>query len=816
MRWINTPRLALLGLGLLVLASVTARTFLADKIVAPQLLCDEFIHAGIAKSLALDGHFRLRHEPYGVSLVYPALLAPAWRAPSMETVYFLAKGINALVMTVAAVPFFFWVRRLSTSAWALVATGLLLVLPAFNYTGMLMTENAFLTVFLVATFAIASSLENPTTLRQMFAVAAIAVSLGVRAQAVALVLVLPGAILLYALLDRSGQIGPWDRMIRGLRANRVSLLTLGGIAAMYAALRLAGSPSDTLGAYRLVFETNYSVLEGLRWGGYHLAELTLVTGVVPLSAFLILVGLVAGRSFPATPADKAFVAVAVTTIVAFIVEIGLFTSKFAGPAAEPGAVAERYSFYLGALLLIALVVWLHRGLPRPTGLTAASALVAAMLVLWLPLVRFTITSPLYSSFGLYAFYRLPARLNMSAGHVELIVSAAAVLALVAFALASRRLLVVVIPVGLALFFVMSSWPVFGALRGYAFAVRYSTGLGRESSWIEESLGRDNAVTYLYVETEAGQLAATRISTQAEFWNRNIRWVTSTGDSELCSLPEKAARIEAASGKFRPAAESERLLAGSSVVTSPTVKLVGQTLASRPPLVAYRIRGPLRLSSDTKGVYSDGLAGGHATYTQFEAPPQGSTLFVDVSRSNWRGPDVPGAVKIRVGTLAARNGRHAGPAASSRHERGSFTLEPRAAFASEHHGGHSAWTFASTRRSSLRTSASRTHGRSEPCSAYGSCLESSKPTHADSPPARDPRPESSGIETGVRFPASSRSRTFLSCCVERRSGRSGPCCAPPSSRRQACRAARRIYAGSTNTNGRDRGAPLAWISPVVVP
>ena len=653
MRWIDTPRLALLGLGLLALASVTVRTFLASKIVAPQLLCDEFIHADIAKSLALDGHFRLRDEPSVVSFVYPALLAPAWWARSMETVYFLAKGINALVMTSAALPFFFWVRRLSTPVWALASTGLLLTLPAFDYTGMLMTENAFLPAFLLATFAIASSLENPTTLRQVFTVATIALSLGVRAQAVALVLALPAAILLYALLDRSALTGPWERMIRGLRANRISLLTLGGLAAFYAALRFAGSPSDTLGAYRVVFDTNYSLLEGLRLGGYHLAELTLVTGVVPLTAFLILVGLVAGRSFPATPAEKAFVAVAVTTSVAFIVEIGFFTSKFA-----EGSVAERYSFYLGALLLIALVVWLHRGLPRPTGLTAASALAAAMLVLWLPLARFSTVATLYSSFGLYAFYRLPTRLNMSAGHMELIVSAAAALALVAFALAPRRLLVVAIPVGLALFFAMLSWPVFGALRGNAILVRYSAGLGGDSSWIEESLGRDNAVTYLYVAPDGDQFAATRISLQAEFWNRNIRRVTSTGGSELCSLPEKEARIEAASGKIRPDATSERLLAGSYVVTSPAVKLVGKILASRPPLIAYRIRPPLRLSSDTKGVYADGWTGAHATYTQFDAPPPGSSLFVDVSRSNWKGPDVPGAVKIRVGTLAASDDRHA--------------------------------------------------------------------------------------------------------------------------------------------------------------
>ena len=639
---------------MLVLASVTVRTFLANKIVAPQLLCDEFIYADIAKSVALDGHFTLRGEPSVVSYVYPALLAPAWWARSMETVYFLAKGINALVMTSAALPFFFWVRRLSTSAWALVATGILLTLPAFDYTGMLMTENAFLPAFVLATFAIASSLENPTTLRQLFTVAAIALSLGVRAQAVVLVVVLPGAILLYALLDRSGLTRPLDRLIRELRANRVSLLTLASLGAFYAALRFAGSPSDTLGAYRVVFDTTYSLREGLRLGGYHLAELTLVTGVVPLTAFLILVGLVAGRSFPATPAEKAFVAVAVTTIVGFIVEIGFFTSKFAG-----GSVAERYSFYLGALLLIALVVWLHRGLPRPAGLTAISALAAALLVVWIPLARFSTVATLYSSFGLYAFYRLPARLNVSPGHVELLVSAVAVLALVAFVLAPRTFLVAAIPVGLALFFAAASWPVFGALRGNAFLTRYSTGLGRDSSWIEESLGRDNAVTYLYVAPDGDQFAATRISLQTEFWNRNIRQVTSAGDSELCSLPEKKARIEAASGTFRPAAKSDRLLAGSIIVTSPTLKLVGETLASQPPLAAYRIRPPLRLSSDTTGVYSDGWTGAHATYAQFEAPAQRSSLFVDVSRTNWTGPDVPGAVKIRVGTLAASDGRHAG-------------------------------------------------------------------------------------------------------------------------------------------------------------
>ena len=639
-----TPRRALVGLAILFIGSVTIRTILADRIAAPQLLCDEFVYAGLAKSLAANGHFMLRHEPSGLSYVYPALLAPAWWAGSMETVYFLAKSINAVVMTLAAIPFFFWVRRLSSSAWALAATVLLLVLPAFDYTGMLMTENAFLPAFLAATFAIASSLERPTTLRQLLAVAAIAVSLGVRAQAAALVVVLPAAIVLYAVLDRSGTPNPWKRVIDALRAHRVSLLALGGLAALYWLMRLVFG-GGTLGPYREVFEADYSVLRGLRWSADHLAELALVTGVVPLVALLVLIGLVATRSFEATLAERAFVATTATAMIAFLLEIGFFTSRFAG------TVAERYSFYLGPLLLIALVTWLYRGLPRPKLLTAAAAISAAGLVLWLPLQRFTEVSPLYSSFGLYPFHRLPERFDLSFARVELIVSACAVLAVAAIALLPRRLLAAAIPISLAVFFAVSSSTVFGALRGEAYLARYAVGLGADSSWIEEDLGRDQSVTYLYTDTEAGPLAATRIVTQAEFWNRNVTWVTSIGATELCPLPEKAARV-ASSGRIEPIVD-QGALTEPIVVTASTLKLAGPQIASHPPLFAYRVRPPLRLSTDIEGVYSDGWTGAHATYTQFDAPSPGSTLYVDVSRSNWKGPDVPGAVEVRVSTLTGR-------------------------------------------------------------------------------------------------------------------------------------------------------------------
>ena len=175
----------------------------------------------------------LRTEPNSVSFVYPALLAPAWRAGSMETTYFLAKAINSIVMTLAAVPMYFWAKRLAGPVWALVATALLLVLPAFDYTGMLMTENAFFPAFMLATFAIASSIERPTALRQLLAVASVVLAIAVRGEGAALGVVLPCAILLYALLDRSAAGRPWERALQAVRVHGISLLALAALAVAY-------------------------------------------------------------------------------------------------------------------------------------------------------------------------------------------------------------------------------------------------------------------------------------------------------------------------------------------------------------------------------------------------------------------------------------------------------------------------------------------------------------------------------------------------------------------------------------------------------
>ena len=58
--------------------------------------------------------------------------------------------------------------------------------------------------------------------------------------------------------------------------------------------------------------------------------------------------------------------------------VGAFASRFSL------RIEERNMFYAEPLLLLALVIWLDKGLPRPPRLTAAAVVVPAALLLSLP------------------------------------------------------------------------------------------------------------------------------------------------------------------------------------------------------------------------------------------------------------------------------------------------------------------------------------------------------------------------------------------------------------------------------------------------
>ena len=148
----------------MVFVSSVVRMSLGHRIVTPWIMVDELIYSELAKSLAAHGQFLIRGVPSnGYGFVYPALIAPAFGLfHSVPQAYAAAKDINAVVMSLAAVPVYFLARRLVTARLALVAAALSLLIPSLLYTGMLMTENAFYPIFLLAALVLVLTLERPT------------------------------------------------------------------------------------------------------------------------------------------------------------------------------------------------------------------------------------------------------------------------------------------------------------------------------------------------------------------------------------------------------------------------------------------------------------------------------------------------------------------------------------------------------------------------------------------------------------------------------------------------------------------------------
>ena len=230
-------------LGGIVLGSSALRIWLGHRMVAPWIFVDELIYSELAKSFAAHGHFLLRGVPAGASygFVYPVLIAPAWRVfSSVPQAYAAAKAIDAVAMSLAAVPAFFLARRVLSRPFALVAALLVVAVPSLVYTGTLMTENVFYPVFLCVALVAVAMLERPTRANQLGVLALCLVAFETRQQAIAL---------LPALLVAPLVVG-------GLRRFRVLYGTVAGSAAASAAAasarrgRLAPRSTQTSSAIR--------------------------------------------------------------------------------------------------------------------------------------------------------------------------------------------------------------------------------------------------------------------------------------------------------------------------------------------------------------------------------------------------------------------------------------------------------------------------------------------------------------------------------------------------------------------------------------
>jgi hypothetical protein len=454
---------------------------------------DEAIYAELGESLYRHGRFEVLGQPAGfLSLVYPALIGPLLSLDDLEQGYAWTKLLQALVMSLTAVPVYLWARTLAARGWALVAAALTLAIPGLAYSGLLMTEVAFYPVLVLAAWAMARALARPTLAAQLALVAAVAVAAMTRLQAFALVPVFVTALALEVLTGRR----PRD-VVRFLPS-------LGGLFVLCAAwagwrLHDGGPLSRLFGGYEPAGSARYGLGEAAKFAVYHAADLLVLAGIFPVCAVAVLWA-AGDRS-----ADlRAYLAVASGLALWLVAEVGVFASGLVG------YLAERNLLPLAPVLFVGFAAWLDRGGPRPRVATALTVVAVVALVLVLPVGRLVSPAAFPNSFTLLPLIELERHspgLNLDA----LAVGVAAA-ALVVFALLPRRLLWLLPATLAAALCAVSIWASKEVVDLASFSQRQSVGFDRR--WIDRRADGRGAYVYL------GELNWPAVW-QNVFWNRSI-------------------------------------------------------------------------------------------------------------------------------------------------------------------------------------------------------------------------------------------------------------------------------------------------------
>jgi hypothetical protein len=526
------------------------------------IMPDEAIYAQRGYDLWRHGSLPLLHGVgAGYGELYPVIAGIPFVAGSFQHGYTSLKLLQALVVSLAAVPIFFYGRRLAGPRYALLAASLTVASPLLLYSGFVMTEVVFYPVAALALVATARAVETAGRRDQSIALAAIALAVLTRVQAIVLVAVFAAAIVVDALLAR-------DR--RRLRAFWPVWLLL-----VLAAIAAALAPG-LFGSYAGTLRGSYPLQDAIGLASDHLAYLVLSVGVFPALALLLLL------FRPPSPAVRALAAVAASAVVLVVVQVGLFAARF-----SPQLLGRDLAS-LPPILFLVLAVWLAHGAPRPLIRTIAAAFALLCLLLLTPWDRLVSLDALHDSFSLALL------LNLHAKPVT-VVTIAAPVALAAAVFIPRRV-ALVLPAAAFALLVASTVAASNDVSARAAADRANI-VGPTPNWVDRAAG--GAVTYVY----AGEAYWNSVWLE-RFWNRDVEHVVTLAPS---TVPGPMAQRQAGvpvDGRL-PVDDHYVLAANELTFVGSPVAQLAQTGLDVSGLTLWELNEPARLSTVTHNVLPNG-------------------------------------------------------------------------------------------------------------------------------------------------------------------------------------------------------------------
>jgi hypothetical protein len=573
---------ALLTLGLLVLVSTLLRFWAATRIPTPWIAPDELIYAELSRSLWEHGTLHLLGRPTSFfSFVYPALAGGPLSLGDGHLGYTLLKELQALVVSLTAIPVFLWGRTFVSTRLALLAAALAVAIPDLAYSGLILTDVALYPVLVLAAWASAAALARPTLARQVLLVAAIALAAATRLQAAVLVPAFVTAVGVKALLDRE------LRWAARLWPTAVGFAALGAGWAAWQ-LRNGGPASKLFGAYQAAGEIHYSFGDALRFCLYHAGDVLLFTGAVPVCALAVLLAV-----RPAGAEARAYLAVAASVTLWLVAEVGVFASR------HVGHLAERNLFALAPILFLALALWLDRGAPRPLFATAAAVAGALLLVAYLPTARLVTAATIPDALTLIPLHRLHVHApGLSLRLVAIVLAAAAA---AAFALVPRRL-AWLLPAALLVVFAGASVSASRVVAAEATLVQPGT-VGAHPRWIDAAA--PGPVAYLYT----GDVYWNSVW-ESLFWNRRLERVYDLLEAAVPGgIPQDSL------GPYGDGRLVDKFGHGprvSYVVASDSLLVAGRRIADAGNGISlWQVDPPFRLRQWTQNVRFDGTVERHA-------------------------------------------------------------------------------------------------------------------------------------------------------------------------------------------------------------
>jgi hypothetical protein len=592
----------------------------------PWLFSDEIEYTDISRAIAATGHPAIRGVPHSYDSLYVYMLAPVWWIHSTAAAYAVAKDLGVVVMASAIFPTYALARMLVRPTPALVAATLTVVAPALSYSAFLVTEPLAYPWAALAFWLIVKAL---VTRRWPWIVGAAVITLSAGRVRNELSLIVPVA--LAAALWYVWTSEPLATRRRRWKAWQWAVTAAVGAVLGYLAYRAAvgHSPQLHLAFVELPHRT-------LRYGVWAAGAFAIGLGVLPVVAGLTTL---VRPGAPRTPASRAFVGLFASAIVAFCLYAAVKATYLSTVFAI--RVEERNLFYLVPLVAVAFAVWLDR--PRVN--LFVLAVVGAAVGYLLAATPYQLGQRPYSDApGLAALTWLNRTFRWNDGQIRTALYCALGVSLLLVAAASfERLGRVARPVLAVASLLVLSWTLAGELSAAngsnSLAKRFYYGVQHPLDWIDQSTGGAHAT---YIGT--GITDGTGVW-EMEFWNRSLRHVASLDGS----APGPGTVIRPT--VYRPDGAVLNDPGTPYVVADAGVDVAGKVVRRNGPLTLLRVGTPLRMRSAVTGVSSDGWTGVHATFARYAVPAaQSGVLRIRLSRQNWQGPNVPGHVTLRIGTL----------------------------------------------------------------------------------------------------------------------------------------------------------------------